>query len=284
MEEDVRILIVEDGLVQAAYLQNMLEQHNYCVSVAYNGKEALASIEKQKPSIVISDIIMPEMDGYELCQRIRADEDLQHIPVILLTQLDDPEDAIRGLECGANNFVTKPYSEDFLLSRIQYVLMNQELRESVSRSDVCPTGEATDIHFANRKYSITSDRTQILDFLLSTYEAAVQKNQELEQTNEELMKAFKTIKTLEANYRMLLERNADAIIVVDQDGVMRFVNPASETLFGREADRLLGEPFDFPVTAGETTEVRRMLTSLIQKVKNARGRSASDDRQLTTDN
>jgi DNA-binding response OmpR family regulator len=167
MSEDIEILIVEDSLVQAAYLQDMLEQHSYHVSVAHNGKEALASIEKHKPSIVISDIIMPEMDGYELCRRIRADEDLKDIPVILLTQLSDPKDVITGLECGADNFVTKPYSEGFLLSRIQYVLMNQELRKGIV------TEEAIEIFFANQKYSITSDRVQILDLLLSTYEAAV---------------------------------------------------------------------------------------------------------------
>jgi two-component system cell cycle response regulator len=249
MSEDIEILIVEDSLVQAAYLQDMLEQHSYHVSVAHNGKEALASIEKHKPSIVISDIIMPEMDGYELCRRIRADEDLKDIPVILLTQLSDPKDVITGLECGADNFVTKPYSEGFLLSRIQYVLMNQELRKGIV------TEEAIEIFFANQKYSITSDRVQILDLLLSTYEAAVHKNQELEQANEDLKKALETIRSLEANHRTLLERNADAIVVVDQDGVMRFVNPAAEALFGRKAEELLGELFDFPVVAGQTTEV-----------------------------
>jgi two-component system cell cycle response regulator len=249
MSEDIEILIVEDSLVQAAYLQEVLEQHSYDVSVAHNGKEALASIEKHNPSIVISDIIMPEMDGYELCRRIKADENLKHIPIILLTQLSDPGDIIGGLECGAANFVTKPYSEEFLLSRIHHILMTQELRKSVI------TEEAIDIFFANRKYSITSGRMQILDLLLSTYEAAVQKNQELEQANEELRKALETIGSLEANHHTLLERNADAIVVVDQHGIMRFVNPAAEALFGRKAQELLGELFDFPVVAGQTTEV-----------------------------
>jgi signal transduction histidine kinase len=70
-----------------------------------------------------------------------------------------------------------------------------------------------------------------------------------------LKKALETIRSLEANHRTLLERNADAIVVVDQDGVMRFVNPAAEALFGRKAEELLGELFDFPVVAGQTTEV-----------------------------
>ena len=87
MNEAVKILIVEDSLVQAAYLQYILEQHSYHVLVTRNGKEALATMEKHRPSIVISDVIMPGIDGYELCRRMRADENLKHIPVIILTQL-----------------------------------------------------------------------------------------------------------------------------------------------------------------------------------------------------
>ena len=249
MNEGIRILIVEDSQLQAAYLQRILEQRDYHVSVAYNGKEALTAMKKYEPLIVISDIIMPEMDGYELCRRMRADGNLKHIPIILLTQLSSPEDVIRGLECGANNFVTKPYSEEVLLSCMQRVLANRELRKNTA------TEEDIEVFFADQKYSITSDRTQILDLLLSTYEVAVEKNSELEQANKELRKAFETIKGLETDYRMLLEKNADAIVVIDRDGVVRFVNPAAEAIFGRKAEEVLGELSSFPVVAGETTEV-----------------------------
>ena len=71
------------------------------------GKEALAAIEKHTPTMVISDIVMPEMNGYELCQQIKTDERLREIPVILLTSLSDPQDIIRGMESGANNFIVK---------------------------------------------------------------------------------------------------------------------------------------------------------------------------------
>ena len=169
----VEILIVEDSPTQALQLQYILEHHHYRASVAINGRDALAGMRQHKPIIVISDILMPEMDGYQLCQQIKADANLADIPVILLTSLSDPKDVIKGLECGADNFIMKPYDEDFLLSRIQYILANQRVRRAER------TQMGLEIFFAGQTYYITSDRLQILNLLLSTYETAVQKNRQL---------------------------------------------------------------------------------------------------------
>src|SRR6185369_9600301 len=116
------ILIVEDSPTQAEQLRYMLEKHSYRVTVARNGNEALAMMSKVNPGLIISDIVMPEMNGYELCRRVKALDDRRDIPVILLTSLADPHDVIKGLACGADNFITKPYDEDYLVSRIMDVL------------------------------------------------------------------------------------------------------------------------------------------------------------------
>src|SRR6185503_16287206 len=123
-QDKVEILVVEDSPTQAERLRYILEQHNYSVSVAQNGKQALTLLSQHKPTLVISDIMMPEVDGYQLCQQIKTNESLKDIPVILLTSLSDPKDVIRGLECRADNFITKPYDEEYLLSRIHYILAN----------------------------------------------------------------------------------------------------------------------------------------------------------------
>lgn len=124
------ILIAEDSRTQAEQLSFLLEQHGYRVAIAANGKQALLSAQAQIPSLIISDIMMPEMDGYELCKAIKSDENLKDIPVILVTTLSDAQDVIRGLECGADNFIRKPYDERYLMSRIDYLLMNLELRKN----------------------------------------------------------------------------------------------------------------------------------------------------------
>jgi signal transduction histidine kinase len=174
------ILVVEDSPTQALQLQHILEQHGYRAAVAHNGLDALACMRQQKPTMVLSDILMPEMDGYQLCQQVKADADLADVPVILLTSLSDPKDVIKGLECGADNFIVKPYDEDFLLSRVQYILANQRVRR-VERAQM-----GLEIFFAGQTYFITSDRLQILNLLLSTYETAIQKNRQLIQAQDAL--------------------------------------------------------------------------------------------------
>ena len=174
------ILIVEDSTTQALKLQHLLERHGYRVMSAPNGLEAMGALGTLRPTLVITDINMPEMDGYELCRRIKDDPGLKMVPVILLTSLSDPKDILKGLECGADNFVVKPYDEEFLLSRIQYVLANLELRRQSGGK------EATEIYFAGHKYQLTSDRIHSIDLLLSTYETAVNKNLELRKAKEKL--------------------------------------------------------------------------------------------------
>ena len=177
---NIGILIAEDSRTQAEQLAFLLEQHGYQVTVAANGKLALQAAQAQKPALVISDILMPEMDGYELCRAIKADEKLKDIPVILVTTLSDPQDVIRGLECGADNFIRKPYDERYLLSRINYLLMNLELRKNQKMQF------GVEIDLGGQKYFINSERQQILDLLISTYEQAVHINNELKLRETEL--------------------------------------------------------------------------------------------------
>src|SRR3954471_10277246 len=98
-EEPLEVLIAEDSATQAHRLRYILEQRGYRVTVAVNGRLALEAARRQKPSLIISDVIMPEMDGYELCCKIKADPDLANVPVVLVTTMSDPQDVIRGLEC-----------------------------------------------------------------------------------------------------------------------------------------------------------------------------------------
>jgi CheY-like chemotaxis protein len=175
-----RILIVEDSATQAVRLQYILEEHNYLVTTAKNGIEALARLKERLPDLVITDIIMPEMDGYELCRRIKDGSVSREVPVMLLTSLSDPSDVIKGLQCGADNFITKPYKEDFLVSRINGILINREIRKTAS------TTLGLEIYFGGQKYTITSDRIQIIDLLFSSFENAVEKNQDLENAIREL--------------------------------------------------------------------------------------------------
>ncbi len=171
--DEFEILIVEDSPTQAERLRRLIRAQSYRVRVAANGRVALAMMAEHRPQLVLSDIIMPEMNGYQLCQAIKADEALQAIPVILVTALNDAKDIIRGIECGADNFIRKPYSEEYLLSRISHMLVNQKLRAA-------PETDGIALYLGEQKHFIHAGRQQILDLLISTYEQAVQVNSELQ--------------------------------------------------------------------------------------------------------
>ncbi len=183
INEHTRLLIVEDSPTQAENLSYRLEQQGYKVYVAPNGEEALKMIHRIRPVMIISDILMPKMDGFLLCKKIKSDEYLNNIPVILLTALSDPQDVLKGLESGADDFITKPYDEEYLLAKIRHTL----IKAGIPRESEVPKG--VEVLFKGEKYWITAERQQILDLLLSTYETAVIKNHELKKAQEELRRS-----------------------------------------------------------------------------------------------
>ena len=176
----ISILIVEDSKTQATMLQHLLESAGYLAIVANSGEEALEILASQKPTIILTDIIMPGISGYELCAKVKKDPNTSFIPVILVTQLYDPQDVIQGLECGADNFIIKPYENQYLLSRIEIIIANRYLQQSETMNI------GIEVYFADKRHFITSNRLQILNILLSTYEIAIQKNSELVETKDRL--------------------------------------------------------------------------------------------------
>jgi len=186
--DKIKVLIVEDSMTQAMQLQHILEKNGYDATIVSNGSDALRAISKSKPMIVISDIIMPEMDGYELCRQIKSNESYNDISVILLTSLSQPQAVIWALQCGADKFLTKPYDENNLFSTIQHLNKNHKRQ--------APLQEGIDISYRGETYSITSTRSQILNLLLSSYETAVTKNLELIGTQAELKKLNQSLEEI----------------------------------------------------------------------------------------
>ena len=267
--EDVHVLVVEDSLTQAEHLRFALENTGFQVSVVRDGNAALHWLETTIPTIVVSDIVMPVMNGYELCRRIKGEERWQDIPVILLTSLSDPADVIEGLKSGADNFIVKPFNEPFLLTRIKNLLANRILRQTSG------TNLGMEIYFAGEKHYLTADRMQVIDLLLSTFESAVLKNRELEEknkalveANQKLEEAHRDVQQSEYRYRFLAENATDIISRHDEEGRYTYVSFACRYSLGYEPEELIGtlphdriHPEDFKmirpvaeaIAAGETS-------------------------------
>lgn len=197
----IQILIVEDSPTQAEQLEYLLENNKYRVIVAHDGKEALNLVNEHNPSLVISDIVMPEMNGYELCKEIKSSESTMDIPVILLTSLDSSADVLEGISCGADNFITKPYREDYLISCVEQILANSK----INKNERVRIG--VEIVFGGKRRFISSTQQQMLTLLISTYEAAVEKNKQLKETQEELLSLNEKLEGLVAERTIELRSN-----------------------------------------------------------------------------
>jgi two-component system sensor histidine kinase ChiS len=118
-----KILVAEDDEMQALFIQEKLQEEGAEVIVVSNGLQALEALEKGHHSVVILDGLMPEMNGFEALTSIRATPRLKGIPVIMVTAMGSEEDIIRGYECGANDYILKPFSEEQLIGRIKSLLV-----------------------------------------------------------------------------------------------------------------------------------------------------------------
>ncbi len=125
-KNDVLILMVEDNVELQKYIGELLEQR-FKVAKAYNGVEAMRIIDNTLPDLIIADVLMPEMDGFEMCKKVKNNPKTSHIPVILLTARKQNEDQIKGFKAGADAYITKPFDLDLLLIRIQNLLSSRKL-------------------------------------------------------------------------------------------------------------------------------------------------------------
>src|SRR3954467_5104770 len=127
-----RILVVDDVPANVKLLEARLSAEYFDVTTAMSGAEALSICERAQCDIVLLDVMMPEMDGFEVCRRLKANPATHHIPVVMVTALDQPSDRVRGLEAGADDFLTKPVSDVVLIARVRSLtrlkMMTDELR------------------------------------------------------------------------------------------------------------------------------------------------------------
>ncbi len=131
--KETRILIVDDTQKNIQVLGTMLQEEAYQINVAQNGLQALQVVEKVKPDLILLDIMMPEMDGYETCERLKSDPETKDIPVIFLTAKTETDDIVKGFNLGAVDYVTKPFNHAELMSRVTTHLELKAAREKLAQ-------------------------------------------------------------------------------------------------------------------------------------------------------
>ncbi len=126
-----RVLIVDDIPTNVRLLEARLTAEYYEVSSAYSGPEALAKCQEQEFDVILLDVMMPDMDGFEVCRHLKSDPKTHHIPVLMITALDQPSDRVKGLEAGADDFLTKPVDDTQLMARVKSLVRLKSLTDEL---------------------------------------------------------------------------------------------------------------------------------------------------------
>ncbi len=206
-----RILVVDDTTANLQLLTNVLTEHGYTVHPASDGELALRFVRSILPDIILLDIRMPGMDGYDVCRRLKADERTRSIPIIFISILEDERDKVKGFQAGAVDYITKPFQPEEVLARVRTHLRVQKLTERLEQE--------------------VRERTEEL----------ATTNQQLLQELAERRRTEALLRESEEKYRRLIQRIQAAVVVYGADTRVLTSNLQAQQLLGLTQEQMFGK-------------------------------------------
>src|SRR5450631_2987491 len=206
------ILVVDDDHNNLAVVRDSLVELNYTILVAEDGESAVQRADYARPDLILLDVMMPGIDGYETCRRLKSLESTKDIPVVFMTALAETEQKVKGLETGAVDYITKPFQREELLARIAVHLHNRELSKSLLEAK-----ESLEIRVEER----TAELAQAINAL-----------------NDEIIERERGEKE-RVRLARAIEQAAEAIFMCDAQWLFTYVNPAFERISGYARDEVL---------------------------------------------
>jgi PAS domain S-box-containing protein len=200
------ILIIDDDPNNLAMMSSVLEERHYTIIVAEDSESGLKRAHYARPDLILLDILLPKIDGYETCRRLKAVESTREIPVIFMTALTETEHKIKGFAAGAVDYITKPVQREELLARVGVHLHIRELTNRLR------------------------EEKELLE-------------RRVEERTAELARANKALCKSEKMYRTLIETTLDLVFIVDKQGMFTYANPRLEALTGYSSHELTGRSF-----------------------------------------
>ncbi|HEX5338707.1 MAG TPA: EAL domain-containing protein [Gallionella sp.] len=230
------ILLVDDSAVNLGVVVEGFESHGYDVLVALDGEEALQRAGVARPDIILLDVMMPGMDGFEVCRRLKANERTRDIPVIFMTSLGGIQDKVKGFEVGAVDYITKPLQIEEARARINAHLELRALRQSLEKKN-------------NKLQFEIAEREKAEAELREKVEQISELNSHLEIQAVELTASRERLRLTEEWYRGIVRSAPDGMVVVDPQGRIVLVNEPLERMFGYGEGELLGQPMEILLPA-----------------------------------
>jgi two-component system cell cycle response regulator len=202
-----RVLVVDDLRPNVKLLEAKLTSEYFDVITATDGPEALEKIKESQPDIVLLDVMMPGMDGFEVCQRIKSDSAMMHIPVIMITALSDAADRVRGLEAGADDFLTKPVNDTAMFARVRSLVRLKMLTDEWRLREQT-SGQLGVLREEKPLYEVNARHAQVLVLDDNEVDGA-----KVRATLEDDEDTVEDVITVDAANRLLRENRYDLVIV-----------------------------------------------------------------------
>jgi len=242
-----RVLIADDNAQNLYLLETILKSNGYEVISTRNGNEAIESALKNPPDIIVTDILMPVMDGFELCRRWEANERLRQIPFIFYTATyTDRKDEQFALSLGADRFITKPQQPELLLKIVQEVLSKPRKARQVSHKKS-----------AENEAEVLQNYNEVL------FRKLEKKVKQLEETVAKQKSTEDELRESERKYRSLVENINDVFLTLDKQGNITYVSPVVEQLSKYKAGDLIGKPFSQLIYPDDLPDLLDRFTSLL---------------------
>ncbi len=226
------ILIVDDQVANLDVLSNLLESRGFEVMIARESEMALQIVRRAQPDLILLDVILPEMDGFEICRRLKTDQLTEHIPIIFMTVLEKIEDKIRGFQLGAADYITKPFQAEEVLARVTTQLRLRSLTRELQEANAL---------LEQRVAERTAQLTQV--------------NEDLQAAVVERKAAEKAWRESEARWRSLTENSPDHILTLNRELNIEFANYASP---GLTVEELIGTPLYTYVAEDRQNEIKAL--------------------------